>query len=624
MDQILQVEQLTLGLLLVVALVAIAVRRLRVPYMVALVVAGLALSIRPVLRIELSSQLILSLLLPPLVFEAAFQISFQEMRRNWLAVALLAVPGVVLTMFLVGGVVAWGAGLSWNAALVFGALIAATDPVVVVAIFRKLGAPKRLEILLEGESLLNDGTAIVLFGLALSAAQGSGGSLFQAVGEFAFVAVGGLLLGGALAWLTSQLIARIDDHLIETTLTTVLAFGAYLAAERLHVSGVLAVVAAGIVCGDVGPRGMSPTTRIVVFNFWEYIAFLANSAVFLLIGLHLDLTAMLGAWRPILWAIAGVLVSRAIATYLISALATRLPVSWRHVLFWGGTRGAIALALALSIPATLGPARDTIAAITFGVVLFSILLQGTSMDWLVRRLKLVGRSEEREEYDRRHARALAAQAALDRLERMHQDGWISSPTWETLRRLAEGRVHALTAAVQEMLYDVPDLGRGEQAVAWHEALRAQRSALARLRRDGLISASVYRELVAEVDFGLQTGASSGRPEEASMPIRHLLFAVVHGSDLEAATDQLSARGFLVTRIQSWGGFLTQPNHLLLIGVPEAGLPEALQALERTCRTRVEYIPPPFESMPGPIGPPIPVEIRGATTFALPVERYEEL
>lgn len=624
MDQILQAEQLVVGLLLVVALVAMAVRRLRVPYMVALVLAGLALSLRPVFRIELTPQLILSLFLPPLVFEAAFQLKFQELQRNIVGVALLAVPGVVLTMLMVAGVVAWGAHLPPAAALVFGALIAATDPVIVVGIFRKLGAPKRLEVLIEGESLLNDGTAIVLFGLALAAAQGSGTSLVQAAGDFFLIGIGGLLLGGVSGWLVSQVIARIDDHLIETTLTTVLAFGAYLAAERLHLSGVLAVVAAGVVCGDVGPRGMSPTTRIVVFNFWEYIAFLANSAVFLLIGLHIDLGLLAGAWKPILWAIAAVLASRAITTYLVSGVAARLPVPWRHVLFWGGPRGAIALALALSLPATLGSTREMIATMTFGVVLFSVLVQGLSMDWLVRRLKLVVLTEERAEYERRHARALAARAGQERLQRLHRDGLISSPTWDAIRPVAEERVRALTIAVQDVLRDAPGLGRGELAMAQRESLRAQRAMIGRLRRDGLIAESVHDELVSEIDLGIQAGELPWMREAAPVVIRYLLFAVIHGRDLETATDRLSAGGLLVTRIQTWGGFLTQPNHLLLIGVPESGLDDALRMLEKTCHTRVEYVPPPFESMPGPIGPPIPVEVRGATAFAFHVERHEEL
>src|SRR4030066_428207 len=284
MDQLLQVETLILELLLVASVVAIVGRRFRLPYTVALVLAGLALSIRSGLDIQLTPNLILSLFLPPLVFEAAFHLNLDELRGNLRTIVLLAVPGVILNMFLVGGVMTFGAGMSVPLALVFGALIAATDPVAVVSIFRKLGVPKRLEVLLEGESLLNDGTA----------------------------------------------------------------FGSYLLAEQLHFSGVLAVVAAGLVNGNFGPRGMSPTTRIVVFNFWEYMAFLANSAVFLIIGLQLDPPALLNNWTMILWAIAGVLVSRIVVIYGLSRLGQGIPLAWRHVLFWGGMRGAIALALALS------------------------------------------------------------------------------------------------------------------------------------------------------------------------------------------------------------------------------------------------------------------------------------
>jgi CPA1 family monovalent cation:H+ antiporter len=180
----------------------------------------------------------------------------------------------------------WGPGLALSTALVFGALISATDPVAVVSLFRILGVPKRLAVLMEGESMFNDGTAIVLFNLMLAFALTGGFDLTHGLWEFVRVAVGGLLLGFLLGWLVSRIIARIDDYLIETTLTVVLAFGSYLLAEQLHFSGVLAVVAAGLVNGNIGPQGMSPTTRIVLFNFWEFVAFLANSMIFLMLGLQ--------------------------------------------------------------------------------------------------------------------------------------------------------------------------------------------------------------------------------------------------------------------------------------------------------------------------------------------------
>ncbi len=246
-----QSERLIVGLLLIVSLVAVAVRRWRLPYTVALVGAGLAVSLWQPVQISVVPELILTLFVPPLVFEAAFHLDLQEVRRNLPVLLLLAVPGVVLTTLVVGGLLAVATPLGLPLAFVFGSLVAATDPVAVLAIFRRLGVPKRLSVLLEGESLFNDGTAIAVFGLALAAAIGGGPGLAGSVGRFLIVSAGGVVVGLCLGLLASYLISQIDDYLIETTLTTVLAFGAYLVAEELHLSGVLAVVAAGLVNGNL-------------------------------------------------------------------------------------------------------------------------------------------------------------------------------------------------------------------------------------------------------------------------------------------------------------------------------------------------------------------------------------
>jgi CPA1 family monovalent cation:H+ antiporter len=626
-NPVLQVEILVLEMLLIVSLVAVVTRRFRVPYTVALVLAGLLLSLRARLEIGLTPELILSLFVPPLVFEAAFHLPLRDLRRDRATIFLLAVPGVLIAMLIVGGTLAWTGGIPLAFALVFGALIAATDPVSVLAIFRRLGAPKRLEVLLEAESLFNDGTAIVLYNLALAAALSGAFSVWDGVLEFLWVAAGGLALGLLLGWVTAQLLARVDDYLVETTLTTVVAFGSYLLAEQVHVSGVLAVLAAGLVTGSLGSRGMSPTTRIVVFNFWEYAAFLANSAIFLLIGLNLDLGLLAGSWQLILWAIGAVLVSRALTTYLASRAVARFPLRWSHILFWGGSRGAIALALALSLPAGLGATRDTLLATTFGVVLFSILVQSLSIDGLLRRLGIIERSEERLEYERRHARALAARAAYEHLQRMHRDGLITTHTWDQLREPARQRLQALTEAVQEAFGEAPEMGRQELAVAEREALRAQRAMLTRLRREGVLSDEAYGELITEVDLSLEARHSLAvhpAPAGASAaPVRTLIFALVQDRDLERAMNALTSYGARCTRIRSRGGFLGQSGHLLLIGLGEGRLPGAMRLLEQVCRTRVEYVSAPLEAIPGPMPAPIAVQVRGATVFAFDVERHEE-
>jgi CPA1 family monovalent cation:H+ antiporter len=508
-ESFLSTETLVIELLLIASLVAIVVRRLQVPYTVALVVVGLLLTTQSPLRVELTPELILALLVPPLVFEAAFHLNFNELRRNLSTILVLAVPGVVLTMLLVGGIVSFGAGLTLPVALTFGALIAATDPVAVVSIFRSLGVPKRLAVLVEGESLLNDGTAMVLFNMMLVIVATGRFNLAASILDFVRISAGGIAVGVILGWAISRLIARIDDYLIETTLTTVLAFGSYLIAEQLHFSGVLAVVAAGLINGNLGPQGMSPTTRIILFNFWEYIAFLANSLVFLLIGLEVDIPALLNSWQPIAWAIGAVILARVVVVYGLSFLSRRFtePISlrWRHVLAWGGLRGALSLALALSLPASFGDDRALLRTMAFGVVLFTLLVQATTMRSLIRRLGIITRSPEQVEYEKRHARLTALRSAESHLDRRYREGLLSSHTWEALRPRLEEQLALLAEAVRETLRSAPALEAEEMDTARREILRAQRSAFMGLLRDGVISHEVYEELSTEIDVTLENG-----------------------------------------------------------------------------------------------------------------------
>ena len=538
MDTFNRTVTLIIELLLVAALVAILVRRLRIPYTVALVVAGLAITLRQPLQLNLTPELFLIVFLPPLVFEAAFHINLSSLRRDLLPIALLAGPGVILTMLIVGGLLAQTTRLSLPIALVFGALISATDPVSVVALFRRLGVPRRLGVLVESESLLNDGTAIVLFNLVLGYALAGKVDGLLAVGDFIRVSAGGILVGLGLGWVVSLLIGRLDDHLIETTLTTVLAYGAYLVADRLGFSGVLAVVAAGLINGNIGRSGMSPTTRIVVFNFWEYFAFLSNSMVFLLIGLQVNISSLLADWQPILWAVLGVLASRAIVVFGLGTLANRLsrradqlPVTWLQVASWGGLRGAIALALALSLPISLGPDRALLQAMAFGVVLFTLLVQGTTMSPLIHRLGVIQRSETQEAYAVQHARLTSIRSATHHLDRLHREGLVPTSIWDALKPGLDDRIQAITSEVREVVRSSPDLYADELDTARREFLRAQRSALQGLLREGLITEDVFSQLAAEVDFYLDQPADE-LEEPAAVTPAWLLQAESRGEPAE--------------------------------------------------------------------------------------------
>lgn len=515
-------ETIIIELLLIVSLVALGVRRLRIPYTVALVIVGLLITFQQPLEIDLTPELILSLFIPPLVFEAAFHLDLKNLRENWLSITVLAIPGVLLTTFIVGAIVSWGVGISLTSGLIFGALIAATDPVAVVALFKALGAPKRLTTLVESESLFNDGTAIVIFKLMLALALAktvvnpveihSSFDLLASTVDFIKVSVGGLLVGLGLGWIAAQIIARVDDYLIETMLTTVLAFGAYLVGERFHVSGVLAVVAAGIITGNLGLKGMSPTTRIVLFNFWEFLAFVVNSLVFLLIGLDVNLREIGSNWFPISVSIIAVLLSRGLVVYGLTSLTNlktggRISFNFRHVLFWGGLRGAISLALALSLPVSLVE-RDLLRVMTFGVVLFTLLAQGTTMQFLLRFLG-IGQPESLElEYERRHGRLLAAQAALRRVEELHAANMLSLTTWQQIEPALKKDVSEALAAQTTLMEEHSGLQAEEREDAEMEGLHASRSTLTSMVSNGLISEQIYEELVEEIDAKISNTRNS--------------------------------------------------------------------------------------------------------------------
>lgn len=627
-EQFLIIEEIIIGMLFLAVLVGIAARRFRVPYTVGLVLIGLLLTLYSGYEVVISPNLILALLVPPLIFEAAFHLRFNELRYNLATILALAIPGVLLTTLIVAAIVSWGTGLAISVALVFGALVSATDPVSVVALFRSMGVPKRLQVLLEGESLFNDGTAIVIFDVVVILAI-SGLESFDPLSgtlDFLFVSGGGIVIGFVLGAIISQMISRIDDYLIETTLTTVLAFGAFLIAEVLGVSGVLAVVAAGLTAGNFGPRSMSPTTRIVLHNFWEYAAFLANSFIFLLIGLKIELPILFENWQLIVWAIVAVLIARAINIFTLARIGPKLPSKWRLVMYWGGLRGAISLALALSLPAALS-ASEQVQVMAFGVVLFTLLVQGLSMGTVVRQLGLIERTEMQDEYDRRHARAVASRLAYDHLNRSHQQGLLSDHIWDTIAPLLEKSNERLTASVKEILTANPSVEAEELDTAKREALRAQRSALNGLVRDGVLSNEIYEQLVGEVDAALMQ-QTVGWPELVGIqnyqryPVNRMMAVIIQEKDVENAENALNQLGFASTRLSSSGGFLGKRNTTLLIGLSAGHEKAVYEALNNSCRRRVEHVTTPLTGIPPIPATPLQVNVGGATVFVFNIDRFE--
>jgi monovalent cation:H+ antiporter, CPA1 family len=380
-----------LGLLLFVsALVAIGMRRLQLPYTVGLVLAGVGLYFAHVrLRLHLSRDLIFSVFLPPLVFGAALSIRWSELRRELPVVMTLATVGVLLTAIITAVGAHYALSWPWPGSMLFGALIAATDPVSVIATFKEAGSDGRARLLIEAESLLNDGTAAVAFVAVLGALAGDQVGVLSLSKALLVSIAGGVLVGAAAGWFFLLLAGSTSDHLVEITFTTLAAYVAFDLAERFHMSGILATLTAGLVIGNHKGTLASAGGRQALEIFWDYVAFVANSLIFLLIGAQEAQEHFSSLWLAVVVAIALVVLGRAVAVYPVCALFahSRLRVDLRdqHVLFWGGLRGALALALALSLPADLAD-RNTIITVTFAVVAFSVLVQGLTITPLLRRL----------------------------------------------------------------------------------------------------------------------------------------------------------------------------------------------------------------------------------------------
>ena len=416
-----QVEFLIL-LLIVTLIVALLARRLRVPYTLLLVIVGFVVGFIPFLPNEhIDPNLILYVFIPALLFEGAWNAEIDRLEADWLPIVLLAIPGMVLSLLVVAVVLYFGIGLSWLLALLVGAIIAPTDPVAVIALFQQLGVPDRLRTLVEGESIFNDGTggaayelilAVLLPTLGLAEASGNPSflntPLLGIAGEVLWLIFGGFLLGIGVGWLVSHLLRRIDDRLIVITVTVAVAYGMYLLGTTLHTSGLLAVVGAGLVMGSYGRKNaMSPRTIEAADDVWEFINYLANSLLFLLLGFELALTNIVQSFPGIFFGLLGAVIGRVLMIYVFMPLHDVLarwwtqrtpewhsrlprprpvPSAWRPVMVLSGLRGALSLALVLSLPTALEQ-RNLLTDIVYGVILVTLLGQGLTLRVLLPRWK---------------------------------------------------------------------------------------------------------------------------------------------------------------------------------------------------------------------------------------------
>lgn len=507
-----------IALLLVASGVAMATKWVRLPYTLALVVVGLIISPMHFLPVvHVSPELILLVFLPALLFEAAWNLKLQHLRENFLPILLLATFGVGLSVGVIGAILHYGIGLAWSSALIFGAIISATDPVSVLALFKKLGAPKRLTTIVEGESLFNDGTAVVVFRILLGIVAGTtafnstGQLIFSSVREFFLVVFGGVAVGAAIAVIASTLTSYFDDHLLEITLTTIVAYGSFLLAEEMHVSPVIAVLVAGLILGNYGrQKGMSPTTQVAVNSFWEYAAFVVNSLVFLLIGLEIQVTALADNLGAIVWAVAAMLIARVITVYGLMGLTNRFsePVSfrWQQILLWGGLRGSLSIALVLSLPVAL-PGRQLLVTMVFGAVIFSLLAQGLTIAPLLRWLKITAPQPELHAYEAVRGELLAETAALAELDQLHKQGLVTERVYQALQPELEQRRTDLAHRLSQFQLTEQQLdGELEERMLRH-LIAVKKARLATLLGEGLLSEETYQELSQTLDQELTQSPS---------------------------------------------------------------------------------------------------------------------
>ena len=516
-------EILIPSLLVAVAALSAAAGWVQIPYPILLVLGGLALGFIPgIPTVELDPDLILFGVLPPLLYSAAFFADLRALRDYSRAISLTAIGLVLLTTLTVAVVAhAMIDELSWAGAFALGAIVSPTDPIAATTIMRRLGAPRRVVNAVEGESLVNDASALVAYRVAIAAAVGGSFSLMEAAGEFVLAGVGGVAIGLVVGWVSAEVRRRLEDPPVEITVSLFTGYAAFLPADELGLSGVLAAVTAGIYVGWKAPTIASPEVRLQGFAFWEILSFLLNAGLFVLIGLQLQpilddlssestldaagyaavISAIVIATR-FLWMFTTPYVLRALDRRP-SQVERRASARERIVIGWSGMRGAVSLAAALAIPLETDagaafPGRDLILLITFGVIVVTVVGQGLTLPALIRGLGIRDTGDEEQEEAR--ARIEAAQAALDRLEELTDADWVRPDTLERVGRVYDYRRRRFAARTGE----VEDDGFEDRSIAYqrlmHELYDAQRDTLLRLRNEGRISNDVMHRIERELDL----------------------------------------------------------------------------------------------------------------------------
>lgn len=529
---IIQIVGGTFGLLLLAAAVQALTKLIRIPFTVALVLVGILLAqlgrmgveiLEPLLALHLPPEAVLFIFLPTLVFESAFNMDARALRENLAPVLTLAIPGLLLSTGVVAGLMVLTVGMEWPLALLLGSMLSATDPVGVISLFRQLGAPKRLTVLVEGESLFNDATSIVVARIiqgVILAGVVSTQVVVAGVGNFLAVFFGGLLVGWLFALLVGQLMGRVErDAFIEITLTAVLAYFAFILAEEVfRLSGVMATVAAGMVIGGWGKTKISPSVAHQLEQFWEYLAQVANALVFLMVGLMVDLGALWENWHYLGWAILAMLVSRALVVFGVVPLVGRLPGTdpidrgYQTVMFWGGLRGAIALAIALQLPDFEG--RELLVAIVMGAVLFTLLVPGLTMEALVRAFKL-HEPPLSDRVSRLEGLISAKRRTLEQIPELQEGGLFSPRIAENLQEEATRELGRMKESLDKLRKEGLDMAE-ERRLLFLRSFAEEKSLYYDMFSKGHLSEGAFRNLSHSIELQTEGIRHGGRIPEYTL------------------------------------------------------------------------------------------------------------
>lgn len=433
-------------LLLVATVVALITRRLRIPYVVGLVLAGLTItkSLLPG-SVGLNPEIILNLFLPILIFEAAINTDISRLRSTIKPIALIAGPGVLLAAIITAALLQWGLGLATITAAAIGVILTITDTVSVIAAFRTVPVPPRLATIVEGESLFNDGIALVLLGIIITIYLQGSFTVWEGVQQVVIAFVGGGTLGLGLGYLCVGLFQQLDDALSNILLTVAVSLGTFQIGQALGVSSAIAVVIAGLVIGELGFRQTSASTKVTLLNFWEYAGFGVNTFIFLLVGIEVDPSVLLQTIPAALFAVVAYQTGRILTTYpllyLLRFIDRPLPLRWQHVLILGNIKGSLSMALALSLPPDL-PGRSQVVALVFSTVLVSLVGQGLSLPFLVKRLRLSSPSVTKQRLETLQLNLIAAKAAQQELANLLQSGSLPKNLYEELFAAYQAQIAA--------------------------------------------------------------------------------------------------------------------------------------------------------------------------------------